>query len=64
MRLYDFPKKRQEVEKVSNPNVVYHNAMTLLDKFDDVEMHISSRKNKKYMIKGEFTNDKKRNKNI
>jgi hypothetical protein len=58
MKLLNLVNKRNQVEKVSNPDVVYHNAITLLDKFDDVELDFSTRKNKKYMIKGKFTNDK------
>lgn len=50
--------KMKEVEKVSNPSVVYHKAMILLNEYNDVEMGFSTRKSKKYMIKGEFTNDK------
>lgn len=61
MKLLNLVNKRREVEKVSDPDVVYHNAMTILtdhDDADDVELDFSTRINKKYMIRGNFTNDK------
>jgi hypothetical protein len=58
MKLYNSVNKRKQVEKVSNPDTVYHNAMILLEKYDDVELDFSTRINKKYMITGSFTNNK------
>ena len=58
MKLYNLVNKRREVEMVSNPDEVYHKAMILLNDYDDVELDFSTRLNKKYMIKGEFTNNK------
>ena len=50
--------KKQQILKVSNPDTVYHNAVILLGQFDNFELKLSTRKNKKYMIRGEFTNYK------
>lgn len=50
--------KKEQILQVSNPDVVYHNAVILLGKFDNFELELSTRKNKKYMISGSFTNDK------
>ena len=58
VKLYNLINKRREVEKVSNPDEVYHKAMILLNEYDDVELDFSTRLNKKYRIKGEFTNNK------
>lgn len=58
VKLYNLINKRREVEKVSNPDRVYHNAMIFLSEFDDIELDFSTRLSKKYRIKGEFTNDK------
>ena len=46
-----------KLEKISNPIIVYNKALKLLqNKY--FEINISTRKDKKYMIKGEFSNDK------
>jgi len=58
MKLLNLVNKRKEVEKVSDPDLVYHKAMILLSEYGDVELDFSTRLNKKYMIKGDFTNNK------
>jgi hypothetical protein len=58
MKELNLVNKKREVEKVSNPDLVYHKALILLNEFDDVELDFSSRINKKYMIRGDFTNGK------
>ena len=50
--------KKQQIFKVSNPDTVYHNAVILLGHFVSFELQLSTRKNKKYMIRGQFTNNK------
>jgi hypothetical protein len=58
MKELNLVNKKREVEKVSNPDLVYHKALILLNEFDDVELDFSTRINKKYMIRGDFTNGK------
>lgn len=58
VKLYNLINKRREVKKVSNPDAVYHNAVILLNQYDFFVLDFSTRLNKKYRIKGEFTNDK------
>ena len=48
--------KEREIWKYSNPKEANHRAKLLFG--DDYELDISTRKDKKYMIKGDFTNDK------
>ena len=50
--------KKEQIRKVSDPDVVYHNAVMLLGQYDDFKLELSTRKNKKYMISGSFTNNK------
>lgn len=49
--------KRIQVYKYSNPNVVFDKAVELFGE-DGWDLDISTRKDKKYMIKGYFTDDK------
>jgi hypothetical protein len=48
--------KKKEISKVSNENIVIQKAQLLLD--EEFDLDYSTRKNKKFMIKGEFTNNK------
>ena len=49
--------KLEELKKVSDPDLVYKQALKFLqNKY--FELNVSTRKDKKYMIKGDFTNDK------
>lgn len=48
--------KLEEVKKYSDPDVVFRKANKLFD--EPFEFNISTRKNKKYMIKGDFTDNK------
>lgn len=51
-------KKRIEVYKYSNPNIVFEKADRLFGNMDmDYELQLSTRKDKKYMIRGDFTNN-------
>jgi hypothetical protein len=50
--------KKNAVNKVSNPDIVLHNAVKYLGHFDNFDFDFSTRRNKKYMIRGHFTNDK------
>ena len=45
------------LKKVSDPDLVYKQALKFL-KNKYFELNVSTRKDKKYMIKGDFTNDK------
>jgi hypothetical protein len=58
VKLYNLINKRREVNKVSDPDVVYHKAMILLEQYGDLELDFSTRLNKKYRIRGRFTNGK------
>jgi len=49
--------KAQELLKYSNPNEVQRLADELFDNIP-YDLALSTRKNKKYMIRGEFTNNK------
>lgn len=49
-------KKRIQLYKYSNPNIVFDKADNLFD--DNIEIDISTHKNKKYMIRGDFTDNK------
>ena len=48
--------KENEIYKYSNPGRVELNGLRILD--SDFELRLSTHKDKKYMIKGDFTNDK------
>ena len=48
--------KRKQIKNVSNPFLVYQKAKLLLN--DDFVIDISTRVNKKYMIKSKFTKNK------
>jgi hypothetical protein len=48
--------KKKEISKVSNENIVIQKAQLLLDEEFDIDY--STRRNKKFMIKGKFTNNK------
>lgn len=48
--------KQERIYDVSNPEVVYNNAMVMFDGFDNFELELSTRQNKKYMIRGDFSN--------
>lgn len=50
-------KKRIEVYKYSNPNIVFDKADVVFDN-NNFDIDISTRKNKKYMIRGDFTEGK------
>ena len=47
-------KKRLEVYKYSNPNIVFDKANKVFNNYN-FDIDISTRKNKKYMIRGDFT---------
>jgi hypothetical protein len=46
--------KQEEILLYSNPYKVYHNAVKFFG--NNVEIRLSTRKNKKYMIKNPYTN--------
>ncbi len=48
--------KHNLIYEYSNPDIVMKKAREIFG--DDIELKISTHKNKKYMIKGAFTNDK------
>lgn len=50
--------KKKAVNKVSNSDIVLHNAVKYLGHFDNFDLDFSTRRNKKYMVRGNFTNDK------
>ena len=53
-----FEKKKEQVEKVSNPITVYDNAVLYLSQIDEnFSLNFSPKWNKKYMIKGTFTDN-------
>jgi len=54
-----FEKKKEQVSKVSDPMTVYHNAVFHFGDIDsEFHLNVSSKWNKKYMIKGKFTDNK------
>lgn len=52
---YVYMNKQKEIMKYSNPALVYKKAKII---FNEFELGLSTRINKKYMIKGKFTKDK------
>jgi len=54
----DIINKKQLVSQYSNMDIVIQNAKILLEDENVYELEISQRKNYKYKIRGEFTNDK------
>ena len=50
----DYDEKLKELRKYSDPYIVYTNAKQYYG--DDVEMSVSTRKNKKYMMLNPYTN--------